>query len=69
MPWPFQTAYEGDFRSLCTVTFGQKVDFEMDCQNFDMYHFRKQSVPKIRFQKSIIFVFLIILIIFTESTV
>ena len=24
--WPFQIAYEGDFRSLCTVTFGQKVD-------------------------------------------
>ena len=23
----FQVAYEGDFRSLCTVTFGQKVDF------------------------------------------
>ena len=27
MSWPFQIAYEGDFRSLCTVTFGQKVDF------------------------------------------
>ena len=27
MYWPFQIAYEGDFRSLCTVTFGQKVDF------------------------------------------
>ena len=27
MPWPFQIAYEGDFRSLCTVTFGQKVGF------------------------------------------
>ena len=23
----FQIAYEGDFWSLCTVTFGQKVDF------------------------------------------
>ena len=23
----FQIAYEGDFRSLCTVTFWQKVDF------------------------------------------
>ena len=27
MYWPFQIAYEGDFRSLCTVTFGLKVDF------------------------------------------
>ena len=27
MAWPFQIAYEGDFGSLCTVTFGQKVDF------------------------------------------
>ena len=24
---PFQISYEGDFRSLCTVTFWQKVDF------------------------------------------
>ena len=23
----FQIAYEGDFRSLCTVNFWQKVDF------------------------------------------
>ena len=23
----FQIAYEGDFRSLCAVTFQQKVDF------------------------------------------
>ena len=23
----FQIAYEGDFWSLCTVTFGKKVDF------------------------------------------
>ena len=27
MSQPFQIAYEGDFRSLCTMTFGQKVDF------------------------------------------
>ena len=27
MSWPFQIAYEGDFRSLCSVIFGQKVDF------------------------------------------
>ena len=25
--WPFQIAYEGDFRSLCTVSFWQKVTF------------------------------------------
>ena len=27
MSWPFQIAYEGYFWSLCTVTFGQEVDF------------------------------------------
>ena len=27
MSLAFQIAYEGDFRSLCTVNFGQKVDF------------------------------------------
>ena len=27
MSWPFQIAYEWDFRILCTVTFGPKVDF------------------------------------------
>ena len=26
MSWPFQIAYEGDFRSLCSVIFLQKVD-------------------------------------------
>ena len=39
MSWPFQIAYEVDFRSLCTVTFLRKVDFLINNahQNSQLY--------------------------------
>ena len=39
MSWPFQIAYEGDFWSLFTVTFWQKVDFLISnpCKNLQLY--------------------------------